>query len=290
MLGGTGDSVQCGWEGQTFGADHPDPTRPRGGGAVQTHCRLSRASREQTLYGNRVEGRADHSDPTRPRGGWRSANALQAQQSQPRADPAWLSGGGQTTQTPEGPEGGGAVQTHCRLSRASRQQTPYGNGVGCGCGHVWKAEREHVCVWCVCVVWQERVYFKMPNVPCPNVPMSSIVQCPMSQCNVPMMSQCPNVPCPNVHMSHPIERPMSHVCACHVCLSPLFSLLTIFPSPTKIYLFSLQNLSFFPPCSIMSYHVLPCPTMSYHVIPCPTMSYHVLPCPSMSYHVFHQKT
>ena len=106
VLGGTGDSVQCGWEGQTFGADHPDPTRPRGGGAVQTHCRLSRASREQTLYGNRVEGRADHSDPTRPRGGWRSANALQAQQSQPRADPAWLSGGGQTTQTPEGPEGG----------------------------------------------------------------------------------------------------------------------------------------------------------------------------------------
>ena len=89
MLGGTGDSVQCGWEGQTFGADHPDPTRPRGGGAVQTHCRLSRASREQTLYGNRVEGRADHSDPTRPRGGWRSANALQAQQSQPRADPVW---------------------------------------------------------------------------------------------------------------------------------------------------------------------------------------------------------
>ena len=212
------------------------PHGPEGGGAVRTHCRLSRASRQQTPYGNR----------------WR---------------------GGQTTQTPEGPEGGGAVQTHCRLSRASRQQTPYGNGVGCGCGHVWKAEREHVCVWCVCVVWQERVYFKMPNVPCPNVPMSSIVQCPMSQCNVPMMSQCPNVPCPNVHMSHPIERPMSHVCACHVCLSPLFSLLTIFPSPTKIYLFSLQNLSFFPPCPIMSYHVLPCPTMSYHVLPCPIMSF-----------------
>ena len=52
MLGGTGDNVQCGWEGQTFGADH-------------------------------------HPDPTRPRGGWRSAYALQAQQSQPPADPVW---------------------------------------------------------------------------------------------------------------------------------------------------------------------------------------------------------
>ena len=146
-----------GWRG---GQTTQTPHGPEGGGAVQTHCRLSRASREQTPYGYRV--------------------------------------GGQTTQTPEGPEGGGAVQTHCRLSRASRQQTPYGNGVGCGCGHVWKAEREHVCVWCVCVVWQERVYFKMPNVPCPNVPMSSIVQCPMSQCNVPMMSQCPMSQCPYV--------------------------------------------------------------------------------------------
>ena len=94
MLGGTGDSVQCGWEGQTFGADHPEQTTqtphgPEGGGAVRTHCRLSRASRQQTPYGNRVEGRADHSDPTRPRGGWRSAYALQAQQSQPPADPVW---------------------------------------------------------------------------------------------------------------------------------------------------------------------------------------------------------
>ena len=124
MLGGTGDSVQCGWEGQTFGADHPDPTRPRGGGAVQTHCRLSRASREQTPYGNWVGGN-DHyprgpegvaqckrtagsaepaasrprmvigwggqttQTPEGPEGGWRSANALQAQQSQPPADPVW---------------------------------------------------------------------------------------------------------------------------------------------------------------------------------------------------------
>ena len=59
MLGGTGDNVQCGWEGQTFGADHPEQTTqtrhgPEGGGAVRTHCRLSRASRQQTPYGNGV--------------------------------------------------------------------------------------------------------------------------------------------------------------------------------------------------------------------------------------------
>ena len=177
--GGTGSSsAQCRWEEEVACA------------------RWHRGQCAMWMGGADIWGR-----PPRPhtaQRGWRSANALQAQQSQPRADPAWLSGGGQTTQTPEGPEGGGAVQTHCRLSRASRQQTPYGNGVGCGCGHVWKAEREHVCVWCVCVVWQERVYFKMPNVPCPNVPMSSIVQCPMSQCNVPMMSQCPMSQCPYV--------------------------------------------------------------------------------------------
>ena len=81
-----------------------------------------------------------------------------------------------------------------------------------------------------------------------------------------------------------------HVCACHVCLSPLFSLLTIFPSPTKIYLFSLQNLSFFPPCPTMSHHVPPCPTMSYHVPPCLTMEDNVLSCPIMSFIRRHGRT
>ena len=83
----------------------------------------------------------------------RTAGSAEPAASRPRMVIGW----GQTTQTPHSPEGGGAVRTHCRLSRASRQQTPYGNGVGCGCGHVWKAEHEHVCVWCVCGVARKSV-------------------------------------------------------------------------------------------------------------------------------------
>jgi len=76
VLGGTGDSVQCGWEGQTFGADHPDqdPGRPRGGGAAQTR------------YGNGV--------------GWVRPPRVQISTSKTTANRLTTQ-----TQTPEGPEG-----------------------------------------------------------------------------------------------------------------------------------------------------------------------------------------
>jgi len=71
------------WGGQTT----QTPRGLEGGGAVQTHCRLSRASRQQTPYGNRVGG-ADHSDPRRPRGGVaqckRTAGSAEPAASRPR--------------------------------------------------------------------------------------------------------------------------------------------------------------------------------------------------------------
>ena len=88
MLGGTGDSVQCGWEGQTFGADHPDPTRPEG----VAQCKRTAGSAEPAASRPRMVigwGGQTTQTPEGPEGGWRSANALQAQQSQPPADPVW---------------------------------------------------------------------------------------------------------------------------------------------------------------------------------------------------------
>jgi hypothetical protein len=86
VLGGTGDSVQCGWEGQTFGADHPDPTRPEG----VAQCKRTAGSAEPAASRPRmVIGWGGTTTTHAAQRGWRSANALQAQQSQPRADPVW---------------------------------------------------------------------------------------------------------------------------------------------------------------------------------------------------------
>jgi hypothetical protein len=107
------------------------PHGPEGGGAVRTHCRLSRASRQQTPYGNRWRGGQTTQTPHGPEGGGAVRTHCRLSRASRQQTPygnRWR--GGQTTQTPHGPEGGGAVRTHCRLSRASRQQTPYGNRVG----------------------------------------------------------------------------------------------------------------------------------------------------------------
>jgi hypothetical protein len=147
----------------------------------------------------------------------RTAGSAEPAASRPCMVIGWR--GGQTTQTPHGPEGGGAVQTHCRLSRASREQTLHGYRVGGRPLRPQKAQRG--VAQCKRTAGSAEPAASRPRMvmglavvvdTCGRLNVSMCVcgvcvwcgkkectlKCPMS--HVPM-SQCPplsNVPCPNV--------------------------------------------------------------------------------------------